>query len=273
MAIQVTCGSCFTRFSVSDKFAGQKGPCPKCKTVITIPTAAEQVVIHERESGPKDTAGRPVLRPIFRQETPITAIHWTIAACTAVVMLVVAIVGRSLYTPETFPWFGMLFGTIVCSFPVALVGYIVLRNPEAPGFGGQELWLRIAIVALGFAILWSLSPIAAFAFADPIEKPSFLSQSVAMVAMVLAGAGISLLALELDYLLGLVHATAYATICIVMRMLAGLPAIPGLDVSVRAAPEAPVEFGWIGPETAIPMLTDWALTSSTVISSFSLLGL
>ncbi|MBL8890141.1 MAG: hypothetical protein JNL67_09190 [Planctomycetaceae bacterium] len=272
MAIQVTCGSCFTRFTVSDKFAGQKGPCPKCKTVITIPAASEQVVIHERESGPKDAGGRPVLRPIFRQETPITAIHWTIAGCAAVIMLAVAIVGRNLYNTETFPWFALVFGALICSFPVSLVGYIVLRNPEAGGFGGQELWLRIAVVALGFTILWVLSPLMAFAFADPVDKPSFMSQSVAVVILVLAGAGISLLSLEFDYLMGIVQATCYVMLCIVMRLLAGLAAIPGLNESQKASPvEAPV-FGAVGPEWSGTVDSLLALASAH-FNSFGSLGL
>lgn len=37
MAIAVTCPSCKAKFSVSDKFAGKQGPCPKCKATITIP--------------------------------------------------------------------------------------------------------------------------------------------------------------------------------------------------------------------------------------------
>lgn len=258
MAIQVTCGKCFTRFSVSEKFAGQKGPCPKCKAVIAIPAASEQVVVHERESGPKDASGRPVSRPVFRQETPITAIHWTIVGCTALIMLVVAIVARSMYTVETFPWWALGFGALICSFPVALVGYIVLRNPESVGFGGQELWGRIAIVALGFSVLWAMSPLAAFAFADPVAKPGFLGQSVALVLLITAGAGISFLTLELDYLLGIVHATAYAVFCFVMRMLAGLPAIPGLDGTGRPAPVEPKLFGSLGLEHVFVAAPEYA---------------
>lgn len=283
MAIQVTCGKCFTRFSVSEKFAGQKGPCPKCKTVISIPAASEQVVVHERESGPKDASGRSVSRPVFRQEAPITAIHWTIAACTAVIMLVVAIVGRSMYTVESFPWWGLAFGAVICSVPVALVGYLVLRNPESVGFGGQELWVRVAVVALGFALLWGMSPLAAFAFADPIEKPSFLSQSIAMVILVTAGAGISLLALELDYLFGIVHATSYAVLCLVMRMLAGLAAIPGLGGSERAAPVQPKIFGTIVPEEFAPVefapeecliaASDWTALLVANVASFGTINL
>ena len=75
MPISVVCPSCKARFSVSEKFAGKKGPCPKCKTVITVPEAvAEEVKIHEPEqfaSGGKDSKGRAVLKPILREETKL----------------------------------------------------------------------------------------------------------------------------------------------------------------------------------------------------------
>ena len=66
MPIQVTCPNpkCLTRFSVADKYAGQKGPCPKCKTVITIPKKEDEVVIHtpvHSEAGGADASGRKVL--------------------------------------------------------------------------------------------------------------------------------------------------------------------------------------------------------------------
>ena len=74
MPINVTCPNCQTRFKVSDKFAGQTGPCPKCKSPIKIPKKEEEVVIHSPdEFGPKDTSGRAVLKPLERQEANYTA--------------------------------------------------------------------------------------------------------------------------------------------------------------------------------------------------------
>ena len=43
MAITIVCPGCHKRFSVSDNFAGQSGPCPKCKTVIKIPEKSTEV--------------------------------------------------------------------------------------------------------------------------------------------------------------------------------------------------------------------------------------
>lgn len=228
MAIQVTCAKCFARFTVSDKFAGQTGPCPKCKSVIKIPALSEQVVVHESAKGPKDASGRPVSRPIFREEAPITAIHWTMVGCGAVILLVVAVVGRLMYSTETFPWAGLGLGALLCGAPTAFIGYWLLRDPEAGGFGGQELWLRVVVCAAGFALLWGFSPLMAFAFNEAVAQPSMLSQSVALVLIMLAGGGISLLTFDLDYLMGLVHAVTYVAFCLIMRLIAGLPAIAGL---------------------------------------------
>lgn len=73
MPINIVCPGCKKRFSVSEQFAGKKGPCPQCKTVIEIPAVEEQVVIHAPESaGPKDSKGRAVINPIRRKETTVS---------------------------------------------------------------------------------------------------------------------------------------------------------------------------------------------------------
>jgi hypothetical protein len=66
MAIAVTCPSCKAKFTVSDKFAGKQGPCPKCKAPITIPKAeaaaaepgAAKTAAPAAKSGPA-TAAKP----------------------------------------------------------------------------------------------------------------------------------------------------------------------------------------------------------------------
>ena len=65
MPINVTCPGCLKRFSVADKFAGKKGPCPKCKKIITIPKKEDEVVIHapeHSEAGAIGAGGRHVSR-------------------------------------------------------------------------------------------------------------------------------------------------------------------------------------------------------------------
>src|SRR5437773_10569668 len=77
MAIVVVCPTCHARFQVSEKFAGQKGPCPKCKNPINIPKLEDEVKIHAPEefgAGGKDAKGRPVLKPIERVEAKVNPV-------------------------------------------------------------------------------------------------------------------------------------------------------------------------------------------------------
>ena len=75
MPIPVTCPKCHTRFKVSEKFAGQKGPCPKCKEVILVPKLEDEVVISAPVAGPKDGKGRQILKPIKRKENKFSTIQ------------------------------------------------------------------------------------------------------------------------------------------------------------------------------------------------------
>ena len=103
MAIDVTCASCKTRFQVSDKFAGKQGPCPKCKTIITVPAKKDEVVIHVPESGPKDSKGQLVLKPISRKETRLTPVNIGVIAGSVVLLLIVSLVLRITYYKELHP--------------------------------------------------------------------------------------------------------------------------------------------------------------------------
>ena len=71
MAIRVICPGCITSFEVDDRFAGQKGPCPKCGHTIEIPK--EKLIVHEPDmimDGGKPRraqAGhdaRPIMQPL-----------------------------------------------------------------------------------------------------------------------------------------------------------------------------------------------------------------
>src|SRR6478736_6316763 len=95
MPIDVTCAGCKTRFQVSEKFAGKKGPCPKCKSIIQIPSLKEQVKIEEPQPvGGKTKTGQPVFRPIGRTETKLSREQAiAIGGAVSVVVLGALIIG------------------------------------------------------------------------------------------------------------------------------------------------------------------------------------
>ena len=103
MPINVTCPGCLKRFSVADKFAGQKGPCPKCKAVITIPKKEDEVVIHapdHSEAGAVGAGGRHVLKTYKRKDTKFQPLVFTAVIGSVLVALLIALVIRSAGAPE-----------------------------------------------------------------------------------------------------------------------------------------------------------------------------
>ena len=95
MPIQVTCPGCLKRFQVNEKFAGKTGPCPSCSKQITIPSKADEVVIHSpAEAGPKDSKGRPVFQPLRREEVKVTLPVAIAAGAFCLISILVALVVR-----------------------------------------------------------------------------------------------------------------------------------------------------------------------------------
>ncbi|HEY2250292.1 MAG TPA: hypothetical protein VGH74_04490, partial [Planctomycetaceae bacterium] len=123
MPISVVCPGCKARFNVSDKFAGKKGPCPKCKTVLTVPLApVEEVKIHvpeEYASGGKDSKGRSVSKPIRRTETKIQPVLIALVAAIALVSFGLCYLTRNV--PDKLPL--VIFGLSMLSPALAAAGY------------------------------------------------------------------------------------------------------------------------------------------------------
>ncbi len=113
MAIQIICPGCHSRFSVSEKFAGKQGPCPKCKTVISIPKAGEEVKIHAPDDygGAKSVTGQLVLKPIERSVTRLST-TWVLAigAATIITIGVAFMIGRAFREPVEAPATGTASG-------------------------------------------------------------------------------------------------------------------------------------------------------------------
>jgi hypothetical protein len=222
MAIKVTCPGCLARFTVSDKYAGKKGPCPKCKKEIVVPDKSEQVVIHAPETDvPKDSKGISVLKPIKRTELKLTRLQIGIAAGVTLASITLALVVR--FATDTPPVPILALGAIALSFPLSWVGYRFLRDDELGGYMGNELYVRLAACSVIFAVTWGLYWLLAYYFGNnTLSTVSGLSFAAFLVAMVGVGTAGSLASLELEFAQSLMHYILYLIATFMLAWLCGV---------------------------------------------------
>ncbi|MBX3420512.1 MAG: hypothetical protein KF752_03040 [Pirellulaceae bacterium] len=224
MPIPVTCPTCFTRFSVSDKFAGKSGPCPKCKATIKIPELAQQVVVHApADKGPTDSKGKSVLKPIGRQDVKLSLPVILTAALGTLTVFAVAF-GLRLSNQPPSAWIVGAAGLLL-ALPLVAVGYWFLRDDELQGFQGHELWVRCLICAVVFALGWALYRFIP-AYLNGYEsaaETSLLEMLLMFAVMIGLGTAAAVLTLEIELGQGLL---LYALYLIVTLALAGLSGTP-----------------------------------------------
>ena len=230
MPLNVVCPGCKKRFTVSEKFAGQKGPCPQCKTVILIPGKEEEVVIHAPEgAGPTDSKGTAVLKPILRQEIKFSGkIAGAIAGAILVTFVAAWIIG-STYKPKEkgkkaeIPWPLQALAAIVLAPPLALAAYTFLRNDELEPFRGKELAIRVVACGAVYAVLWGIYAMTPWALG--LDKGFEVFQLMYVVPpFVLIGVFAAYASLELDFLTGLMHYGLYLIVTVLLRVVAGMNA-------------------------------------------------
>lgn len=227
MPIRVTCPGCLKKFQVSEQFAGRTGPCPNCKKEIKIPDPEkDKVTIHAPEvSGPKDSRGQSVLKPIARAQSKITPIQIAITAATVVTYFIVALAIRFSVDVEdwrSYPLSVLIFGAIALGPPVAFAGYFFLKDEERGSLRGKELWVRCIICGILFAALWFFPMVTAYAF----REYSTMALVIALAAMFAIGGAIAAGGLELEYLMGVVHYGLYFGVSVLMRVIVKAQALP-----------------------------------------------
>ena len=158
MPINVVCPGCLKRFQVGDRFAGMNGPCPNCKTVITIPKA--EVKIHTPEDfaqGGKTVKGKLILKPIERINVDFDPTRGAVAmGGMLAVVLLASLLGRMELSMGTLDLIGIV-GLFLVGFPLSLFGYYVIRDRnEIFILTGMELYQKAAICAASYAALWIL---------------------------------------------------------------------------------------------------------------------
>jgi fatty acid desaturase len=231
MSINVTCPGCHKRFTVPDKFAGQTGPCPKCKAAIEIPKLEDQVVIHSpehSEAGAIGKGGRHVLKTYKRQDTKFKPLMFAAVAAAVLVALLVALLLRSVEgLPNTLV---MVLAAVVLGPPLAWAGYTFLRDDELEGYQGTNLVVRSVICGLVYALAWGVYMfVGGQMFGDALASGLEIYQMGILAGIAL---GISTLgayvAFDLEPLTGFFHAAMYFGVTVLLRLVAGLPAVPGL---------------------------------------------
>lgn len=220
MPIDITCPGCRTRFKVSDKFAGQKGPCPKCKTVIQIPAKGDEVIVHAPEEfGPKNAAGVGVLKPISRKETKVSPLLLVSILSGTFMVMIVALLLRGLKPIP--PWL-LGIGALAVAPPLVWGGYSFLRDDELEPHRGKWLILRVVICSVLYALLWGAYVwLPAWAFSlDQLE----LFHLLFVVPPIMAGGAVASLAtLDLDFGTGLIHYAFYLLVTVVLCFIMGIP--------------------------------------------------
>ncbi len=231
MPIQVTCPGCLKRFSVADKFAGQKGPCPKCKEIITIPKKEDEVVIHapvHSEAGAIGAGGRHALKTYKRTDTKFQPLVFTSVVGFVLIAILIALVIRSVGSPEV--WLKTL-AAVVLGPPIAWAGYTFLRDPELEAYHGMALALRSMACGLVFALLWGIYWFIAYKWGgtEAFTKGMPIFQLV-LLSLIVIGIGTfaGFASFDLEPGGAFFLCAMYFALTVLLRLIAHLPALPGL---------------------------------------------
>jgi hypothetical protein len=216
MAIQVICPGCRSTFTVSDKFAGRTGPCPKCKKPITIPSdAVKEVKIH----GPEEEAavpGRAPLAPIVFVEQPIPKIAYAAVTVGAVAAMLLAVVARFTWGAGQAPLWLLIATAFIVAMPCAWIGYEIVRDRDLEAYRGRSLVFRTAICGAVYAALWIVK-----GFLPPELTNDMWPWVYLAPPFLVAGSLAALATLDLDWGTGVAHYSLYVMFTALLRWLAG----------------------------------------------------
>jgi len=191
MAIDVICSGCLKRFQVSDQFAGRSGPCPGCKTVITIPTLEDQLVIEESEHKPGSPGAHTKIDGIARRvgffqrfEVITLCSLFASAAFVAVLTRILHSDPDGDFTVTTGFLFGL--GLVLLSLASSVLGYGVLKDSEVEAFDRRTTIIRSAITATIYCLLASAFVTAALLLEDPADPRTLILTIVGVACLVIA---------------------------------------------------------------------------------------
>ena len=221
MPISVVCPGCKARFAVSEKFAGKKGPCPKCKAVILVPDVpAEDVKIHVPEqfaSGGKDSKGRPVSKPIARKETKFKP-----AAAAAIGGVRLGDVDRGAFAARRDRQAAVHHrrpGRLVAAVGGGRL-YVLARRRAGAVSRAEPHAVRAALCAAAYAALWgAYYPLPGLGIVSG-EMWQWLFVAPAFVTV---GAAVAWACFDLDFGSAAMHYCFYIVVTLLLCAALGLP--------------------------------------------------
>lgn len=206
MSIHVICPGCLKRFQVGVRFAGMKGPCPACGTIITIPKESAKI----QEVAPFRAVPRSDL-----EFDPVLVRRYGLGALVAL-LLALLIGGIPMY--DILRSLIGILGLCLIAFPLMLFGYQIMRDREQMfALTGEELYRRAGLVAGGYVVLWIVFEI----FLTATHADAFISGLYFIAFAILA----TLLAhpiLLLRIREALLHFCLFGFTVILLRFLIGL---------------------------------------------------
>jgi hypothetical protein len=216
MAISVTCGHCRTRFSVSDKFAGQTGACPKCKKPLTVPKA-DAVKVHEPDAPTATSAGGQFpTKPLPKRDKPVSTGSLLLCLGLALGAFAAAAAVRFVWPANEIPAALLASTAFLVAIPCVLIGYAMVRNRDLEPYMGRSLLFRGLICSVVYAGLWG-----AHAFLPPESTQEMWQWLFIGPIFFGIGALAALVSLELDWGPAVVHFSLYVLVTVALRWIAG----------------------------------------------------
>ena len=220
MPIHVTCSGCLKRFTVPNRFAGKRGPCPHCETVILVPNLEDEVVIEEpAEAHARSTGGRSVLKPLVRESREFSRFQMVVVGMGILFTTLIAFVIRlTVNNPDEFPPGILALGAVLLSYPASIGGYIFLRDDELGTFYRSSMLIRTGICAATYCLVFGI-----YAF-----LPGFMERADSPTIHIIVGTICLLLAsiapwaaLDFDYTNGLLHCGFYVVVAVALCFVMG----------------------------------------------------
>lgn len=188
--------------------------------MLEVPAASKEVKVHSPQDfggGGRSTTGKLVLKPLEYTPAKLDPVTATIVAAATLVVLAAAWLGGRMHLFENM--IVSAIGLLLISPPLAAGAYTFLRNDELEPYRGRSLYIRAALCALAYVVLWG---IFALLGARGVITNDLWVWIFAAPPFLVAGGLIAVAALDLDFGNGLFHYGFYVLVTLLLHWAAGM---------------------------------------------------